>query len=146
MKKKTAVKPRAPRKTAAHKKPVRKRATTDAPAKKLPFRMNPEVEAEVRRVAREEAGKVWNERSDHLLAVAEEKADLVVGRKGGAIMNFFAEILQEGIDLDGLTTGKKKDGTFVSEFHRIFLLGLRAREKRDTRTVQEAQRIAGGAK
>ena len=114
-----------------------KSKTTAAP-KKQAFRLTPLQEAEVRRLAGEKFEELMaGGKEKEIYIRAAQDANSIVNSKGGAFMDFFADVLQEGIDLEEVNTGKKKDGTFVTEFRRIFLLGLRAREKRDSREAQK---------
>ena len=102
-----------------------KSKTTAAP-KKQAFRLTPLGEAEVRRLAGEEFERLMaGGKEKQILIRAAQDSNTITNSKGGLFMDFFADVLQEGIDLEEVNTGKSKDGTFVTEFRRIFLLGLR---------------------
>ena len=112
-------------------------------AKPGPKRFAPAQEAEVRRLAAEEVGKI----APAILTTARQNAQAIVNNSGGKMMEFFAEIVQEGVDLQEVID---KNGAppnaaapTATDFLRVFRLGLDARIKRDTRTAEKQLREAG---
>ena len=107
-------------------------------AKPGPKRFAPAQEAEVRRLAAEEVGKV----APAILKTANQNAQNIVNGSGGNMMEFFSEIYEEGLDLAEVADGKKPAAP-VADVIRVFRLGLSARVKRDTREAEKRLRAAG---
>ena len=111
------------------------------PAPKNP--LAPAVTAEVERLAQ----GIFDKNFPLLMQATAEQSHHIANSKGGPMMDFFVEILEEGISIqeaiyDETGTPDEADLSMkhIAAFRKVFALGLKSRKRKDTKLVEEAMK------